>query len=255
MKSPVADAYKTRARLARERFQKAGRVERSYLRALRQVVKQVDALVRAFAPKGKVTDPGELNSALRKYSELLRPWAKAVANRMLAEVKQRDEKAWKTLGENIGRNLRKEIQSTPVGQAMRSRLDEQVELITSLPLEAAQRVHKLTLEAATTGTRAEEIAQEILRTGKVTESRARMIARTEVARTASVLTQTRAEHVGSTHYIWRTAGDSDVRESHRQMNGKVVAWAEPPTLSDGTTTHAGQIYNCRCYPEPILTEE
>ena len=254
-KTSDAAAYKTRAKLTKERFRKASRVEQSYGRNLRQVAKQIEAIVKAFAPKGKVTDMAELNTALRKYSALLRPWAKAVVNRMLAEVKQRDEKAWTTLGENLGRNLRNEIQSAPTGLSLQASLNEQVELITSLPIEAAERVHKLTMEGIVTGERASEIAKEIERTGEVSANRARLIARTEVARTASVLTQARSEHVGVTHYIWRTAGDEQVRDSHRKMNGKIVAWAETPTLSDGTVTHAGQIYNCRCYPEPILPEE
>jgi uncharacterized protein with gpF-like domain len=67
-----------------------------------------------------------------------------------------------------------------------------------------------------------------------------------------MITQARASQVDSTHYIWRTAEDESVRESHAEMEGQVVAWNDPPTLSDGTTTHAGQIYNCRCYPEPII---
>ena len=249
------DGYKTRTKLAREKFQKAGKTEKAYGRSLREVARQVDSIVKAFTHNGVVTNMGELNSALRKYSELLKPWSRAVVNRMFAEVGQRDEKAWSTLGTNLGRNLRKEIQTAPTGQALQAMLNEQMELITSLPIEAAERVHKLTLEGITQGTRASEIAAAIMRTGEVTESRARMIARTEVARTASLLTQARSEHVGVTHYIWRTAGDSDVRESHQQMNGKIVAWGTPPKLSDGTITHAGQIFNCRCYPEPILPED
>ena len=93
-----------------------------------------------------------------------------------------------------------------------------------------------------------------METGKVTESRAKLIARTEIARTASGLTMARATHVGATHYIWRTSGDADVRNSHKEMNGKVIPFSKAPTLSDGTASHAGMIYNCRCYAEPILTD-
>ena len=96
------------------------------------------------------------------------------------------------------------------------------------------------------------MAAEIARSGEVTESRAMLIARTEVARANSMITEARAASVGSTHYIWRTAEDERVRESHAEMEGQVVAWDTPPTLSDGTTTHAGQIYQCRCYAEPII---
>lgn len=137
-------------------------------------------------------------------------------------------------------------------------MHDQVALIKSIPLEAAKRVHDWTLTGIEEATRSREVAAEILRSNEVAASRATLIARTEVARTASKLTESRARYVGSDGYIWRTSGDSDVRESHRQMNGKFVRWdengGEGAHLTDGTTCHAGQIYNCRCYPEPVIPE-
>ena len=103
-------------------------------------------------------------------------------------------------------------------------------------------------------TRAADIAAEILRTSDVTEASARRIARTEVARAASVLTESRAVYAGSEGYIWRTSGDGNVRDSHAEMNGKYVRWDTTPRLSDGTVTHAGQIYNCRCFADPVLPD-
>jgi phage putative head morphogenesis protein, SPP1 gp7 family len=102
------------------------------------------------------------------------------------------------------------------------------------------------------GRRPDEIAAEIMRSGEVTASRATLIARTECARVSSLLTQTRAEGIGATNYIWRTSKDRAVRHSHARMEGKVCDFANPPTLSDGTTTHPGQIYNCRCTMQVIL---
>lgn len=189
------------------------------------------------------------------YAELLEPWAAAVGGQMLRDVSRRNEQAWKIAGEDIGRNLQREILFAPTGQLMQSLLHEQVVLIQSIPREAGQRVHRLTSEGITTGTRAREIAKEILRTEEVTASRATLIARTEVARTSSLLTQSRAQFAGSVGYLWRTSHDFDVRESHAEMEGVYVRWDSPPHLSDGTTTHAGQIYNCRCYPEPVLPKE
>jgi SPP1 gp7 family putative phage head morphogenesis protein len=238
------------AKTAKEHFAATQKLEAQYLKQLRQVVRQIDSIVKGF-----YADPEEMTKALNRYAELLRPWSRVVAKKMLAELAARNEKAWIRVGKEMGRAMRKELETAPTGQVLHELLEEQVTLITSLPIEAAQRVHKLTTEGLMNGIRAVDLVPEIMRTGEVTMSRARCIARTEIARTASILTQSRAEHVGSTHYIWRTVGDSDVRSSHKKMNGKVVAWDEPPTLSDGTTTHAGQIYNCRCYAEPILPEE
>lgn len=240
---------------ARERFVKARRAERGFARQLTAVARQVGSIVRGLAPKGIVAAPAELVQTLRNYSDLIRPWSRAVASRMVSEVDRRDEHAWAEAGRELGRELRIEVRRAPTGQVMRALLDEQVELITSIPLKAAQRVHKLTIEAVTeTGGRAREIAAEIMRTEEVTKSRAMLIARTETSRTVTALTQARAQHIGSTQYVWRTSGDSDVRESHRKMEGRVVAWDDPPTL-DGLTGHAGALPNCRCYTEPIIPDE
>jgi SPP1 gp7 family putative phage head morphogenesis protein len=134
---------------------------------------------------------------------------------------------------------------------MQKALAEQVHLITSLPREAADRVHKLTIQGLTSGRRASEIAMEIAKSGDVTKSRALLIAQTEVSRTATALTQARAEYVGSVSYVWRTSRDAAVRPSHRRMEGKIVRWDQPPTL-DGMVGHAGQFPRCRCFVEPIL---
>lgn len=238
-----------------ERFQKSRKAEIEYAKQLRSVAKQVGVIVKGLAPEGKVLNREALIKALNQYADLITPWARAVASRMLEDLKRRDGTMWAEMGAEIGRNLKDEIEHADTGQVLQDALEAQVHLITSLPREAAQRVHKLTTEALVSSTRASEIAEEIFRTGDVTKSRANLIARTEVARTAAELTKSRATAIGITHYVWRTSGDSDVRESHKKMNGKVVEYAKPPTLSDGTVTHAGEIYNCRCYAEVIVPED
>lgn len=240
---------------ARKRFQRARIAEKKYASQLKGVAKQVGVIVKGFAPKGVVNNMSELSATLGKYAELIVPWAKRVAGRMLAEVDQRDVHAWAEAGREMGLALKEEVKKAQTGEDMRQLLDYQVDLISSLPLKAAQRVHRLTIEAQSSGTRAAEIAEEILKSGHVTESRAMLIARTEVARTSSVLTQARAEHIGSEGYIWRTVGDSDVREVHRKLEGKFIKWDDPPIAGEnGERAHAGCIYNCRCYPEPVIPE-
>lgn len=237
----------------RRAFEQVRLAERQYARQLRQIARYVGDLTRAI-PALTLEGSTRLQDALRAYAKTLGPWAEAVSARMLADINRRDLQAWERYTRRMGRGLQQEIKNAPTGDMMRALLAEQVTLITSLPLEAAQRVHKLTVEGIAEGMRRDELAADIMRTGEVTKSRANLIARTEIARTASALTMARSRYVGSEGYIWRTARDSDVRKSHRQMEGKFVLWSEPPTLSDGTVTHAGMIYNCRCYSEPILPE-
>ena len=232
---------------------KTARAEREYFRSLSKVAHHIGDLINGFP----IDDPqfsSEVTTLLEQYAQLLVPWARFTAKRMIQEVNARDLDSWRTLGVAISQTLRNDIRNTPVGDFMRKVLDENVDLITSLPREAAQRVHKLTLEGLTDSTRASTISKEIAASGAVSTSRALLIARSEVSRTASVLTQARAQQVGSPGYIWETSSDAEVRPSHKAMQGQFVPWNEPPTL-DKMTGHAGCFPNCRCWSCVVLAGE
>ncbi|MBU9534680.1 minor capsid protein [Burkholderia multivorans] len=224
-----------------------------YRTHLRKIAKHVEDLFDGF-PLGDLEAVPTIEQLLRRYAEALTPWAEATAARMLEDLNRRDEQAWMQNAREMSRALRDELRRAPTGETMRALMAEQVTLIKSIPLEAAKRVHRLTIEALEDSTRAAQISKAIQESGEVAKSRADLIARTEVARTASKLTEARALHVGSPGYFWRTSGDSDVRDSHRKMNGQFVRWDDPPTL-DGMTGHAGQFPNCRCWCEVVVPED
>lgn len=48
-------------------------------------------------------------------------------------------------------------------------------------------------------------------------------------------------------YIWRTVGDSKVRDSHASREGQIFTWGFPPPGG-----HPGEDYNCRCWAESIV---
>lgn len=244
-------------RVARERFVRARIAEREFQRILGAVGRNIGGIVMGFVDRGKVTNQAGLMRAMERYSILLHPWAESVSERMQAQVAQRDLTAWRALSRSVGSNLHKEIERAPLANVMRVLRDEQVRLITSLPAEAANRVHGLTQEALIESKRAGEIADEIMASGKVAIFNAKRVARTEVSRTASTLTQARAEHVGSEGYIWRTSEDSDVRPEHKKLDGKFILWNAPPVAGYGrggveVHAHAGCIWFCRCWPEPVI---
>lgn len=232
---------------------KSRRAEKSYSAQLRKIARVVGDIITGF---GRITPDNEaaLRDALNRYADMLDNWAHAVARRMLADVSARDERAWMRVSQEMGAEIGRIVRETPVGDVMRERMAAQVDLIKSLPRDAAERVHRLVIEAQENGARAEQIAKEIMRTGHVTESRARLIARTEVGRASAELQRARAEAIGSTQFIWRTSRDSDVRPSHRKLEGKVFRWDTPPECDPGHHALPGAIFNCRCYAEPVIPE-
>ena len=133
-------------------------------------------------------------------------------------------------------------------------------LIRTLPNDVAEKVVKNIAEEAIKGKRARSI-EKIIRqdTDKHSRASARLIARTEVAKTQSAITKSRAQNLDMNWYVWRTALDGNrVRKSHRLMEGVIVNWNDPPSPEelDGEQSvghyHAGNIWNCRCYSEVLL---
>lgn len=240
----------------RGRWQAARASESAYNTRLRQVARVVDQIVRGYA--GDLLSPAQearLRGALSEYARILQPYARAVARYMLADVERRSRRQWEENSKDMSRAMRIEIAQAPTGMLLTALEDEQVGLITSLPLKAAKRVQDLSIDALSTARRHEDVMKDILATGKVTESRARLIARTEVSRAQCNLTQARAQYAGSEGYIWRTSRDGDVRDTHRAMEGRYVRWDAPPKTDKNLDPyHAGCGPNCRCWAEPVLPD-
>lgn len=137
---------------------------------------------------------------------------------------------------------------------------ENAALIKTLPNDIAEKVVKDIADEALKRKRARSIEKIIKQeTDKHSRASARLIARTEVAKTQSALTRVRAQSLDMQWYVWRTALDGNrVRPSHRLMEGVLVNWNDPPSpeaLAGEKSVgnyHAGNIWNCRCFSEVLV---
>lgn len=234
--------------MALKPFKPSSAAENAFVRALRKVGRVAGHIVEAHTHGDKIMEPLNMEAALKAYSKLIDPWARRQASKMLEQVSKSNRRSYTVKSKTIGKLLRE----TTAGQTsaeMVNLMARQVDLIKSIPIEAGIRAQELSINAVYEGRRASEIAEELARSTKVSESKAMLIARTEVARANASITQARAQAIGAQGYIWRTTMDGAERESHAKMNGKYVEYAKEPTLSDGTTGHAGSFPNCRCYQD------
>lgn len=242
------------AKRPRSPYQPPRVAEKRYEAQLRRVARVVGGIIQPYVDGATIPQLDALLKALADYSEAIGPWAARVSAEMLRAAAAKDKAAFRAQNRRLTQGFREVMGDAAVGRESARLLQEQVTLIKSLPTKAGERAQQLARDGMIGSRRAEDVAADIANIGDVTEARAMLIARTETAKSSSTLTQARATAVGADSYIWRTAQDESVRESHAEMEGEVVRWDSPPTLSDGTTTHAGQIYNCRCYPEPIFSD-
>ncbi|RZG63932.1 MULTISPECIES: phage minor head protein [Acinetobacter] len=228
-------------------------MEIRYSQQLRKIAGYVDTIVKGFDVNDSRSWP-LIQASLNEYSSTLHHWAQNAAGKIMTDVALRDEKTWLIYAQDMSRGVRDQIRNTDIGAVYQGLLNDQVRLIKSLPLEAAQRVHDLSTRALIEGSRASEISSLIMATGHVTKSRANTIARTEISRATTLFTEARAKDLGSNGYIWRTSEDGDVRHEHDELNGVFVPWDKPPIVDkkSGRRAHAGCDINCRCYPEPVI---
>lgn len=184
---------------------------------------------------------------------MITSWAEDVGRKMFLQVEKEEWEQWRSVSNEISDGLRDVMGSTPVGQVAQDIVYRQIQLMKSLPLEAADRVREIqsrAIEAVINGERPDPLYAMIFQSGDVSNSRAKMIARTEIGRATGALTQARALAVGSEGYWWRIEG-AGTRDSHRKMKDKFVYWRNPPTL-DSMTGHAGCLPNCKCWPDVLI---
>lgn len=240
-------SFKDSAKKKASSFTPSRAAERRYERQLRSVAEEIEKLCKSGANYQLI------ETQLRDYADIIEPWAEKSATNMLAGVNRKNAQSWASHARRMGHDVKSLINSPGLGYAVQKRIEENTKLIKNMALGAADDVAKMAKESLYSGSRADDLAKNIARVGEVSLSRARTIARTEISKANTALSMARAESVGSTGYIWRTARDGDTRSSHSAMEGKFVKWSEPPIL-DTMTGHAGEFPNCRCYPEPVIPQ-
>ena len=151
--------------------------------------------------------------------------------------------------------------------AARSWARENASLITNITDKTMTEIEGITQRAVRAGANPRDVARDIQARFEVSESRARLIARDQIAKLNGQLTQTRNEALGIDKYIWSTSEDERVRDSHRVMNGKLCRWDNPGVYSEdggqtwqsrssigGYVGHPGEDYQCRCISSPYMDD-
>lgn len=229
--------------------------ERRYASRLKKLARTIAKIIKEHIDGNTLRDVDEMMRKLQQYAEQLDEWAKKTAALFIGDTSRTNEKAWAAHSKKLRKQLRSAMAKGTIGLTARQLQDQQVTLIKSLPIEAGRRAQQLAQEAMVDSTRAADLSKKLLETERITKNRATLIARTEIAKANAAMTRSRAQFVGVTHYIWRTAQDGDVRPSHQAMEGQVCEFASPPQVEGEGFHHPGEIYNCRCYAEPVLLSE
>jgi SPP1 gp7 family putative phage head morphogenesis protein len=185
-------------------------------------------------------------SAIASYQSLA-----GAIDKMASRLVEYSRSQWQAqLKGSLGITLGADPNLAPLVERFRAR---QGDLIVSLAKDKVARVKSVLREQGSDAT-VDDLADRIQEETGATESRARLIARTETTTFNSQLSIARHTAAGIKEFTWSTSNDERVRESHADLDGKVFAYSDPP-LVDGERTLPGQTYNCRCSAIAILPTE
>ena len=249
--------------MATNRFDLGTRLREQYAKAAIDLLQgQIAKVGLKKATPQEIVQMFEAIAASPQFSRL----AHDLADRMVANVTVHNAKTWREAarqsqqGRRIYDLLQRELSHGP-GIRVQALVHSNASLITSLPRRLAQDTTAFISERQQEGVRAEQIAQELkARLPKLAKSRIALIARTEVGKAESAVTQVRAEALGLRWYAWATSEDQRVRPSHKLMDKVLVSWDDPPNpekllgiASKSGPYQAGCIFNCRCLSLPLVS--
>lgn len=197
-----------------------------------------------------------------KISDLAHRLAAGMLKRANDQNKRQTKAAYKTA---FGIDLTGILGDAPVRDDLRTALTDNVNLIKSIHTDFIHDIGNVVFENLSKGGRHENLIKTIQERGKVTESRARLIARDQTAKLNAALTKTRTEALGVDLYEWGGAGDERERKTHSALNGKTCKYSDPTVYSDdggktwkkrksigGFEGHPGEDYQCRCVALPVV---
>ena len=133
---------------------------------------------------------------------------------------------------------------------------EGTDLIRSVGQDLVTGLDEHVVDLARSGRPLSDLAKVVQERLGVAERHAAFIARDQVAKLNSALTESTQRAAGVTHYRWRSSNDQRVRPMHHALDGSIHAWNDPPvTNEDGDRNNPGEDYQCRCVAIPVLDED
>lgn len=158
------------------------------------------------------------------------------------------DRFYKAMNKAVGINLQTVVQNEGLEDILTATTRSNVGLIKSIPDEYFKQIESIVFDGVTRGNNATSMIKQIQKVARNTTKRAKLIARDQTSKLNSALTQQRQSNLGVEEYIWRSAGDGRVRDTHKAHNGKTFRWDDPPK----DTGHPGQDIQCRCVAQPVL---
>ncbi len=123
-------------------------------------------------------------------------------------------------------------------------VEEHQKLIKSVRQEHLDKIALTIKRGIREGRLEKDIPKEIRSVTDISKRRSRLIARNAPLQYSGAITKHHQMSAGIKQYRWQTSHDERVRESHRELDGKVFNWSRPGPYPRSEV-------NCRCDAVPV----
>ena len=256
------------------------RVLNGYVKLLNGVVK--DRLVKIMKEYKDEMDGNYRSDDTRELSEKVRAEMQAAAEeleqaiakfgigKLIAKVANMtvrvSKREWKRIvRDSLGIDISEDYYNGKFyEQALKKWIDENVGLIKSVPSQTLGDMREIILNGFSHGRSIRSITKEIQNVYGLAKSKARLIARDQLSTLYADITEQQQRDAGCDEYKWSSSKDSRVRECHRELDGQILKWDDPPRMWYMTKggkvytdrrCHPGEDYQCRCVAIPVFKRD
>lgn len=257
------------------------RLTRQYLGIFKDILKaHLPNIMKAYKKERhgdtRLDDSQDLNNEMqeemRKIAEELEQ--KLASFGLLASIEKIAEilrkssvKDWKRIvRQTLGVDILDEYYSKEMYDYVIKRwIADNVSKIKSIPAQTLGDMRQIILDGFMDNRSVTNIQRSIQNRYNVTKGKAAMLARDQISTLNAQLSQMQQKDAGCKQYWWSDSGDSRVRDCHRELNGKVFSWDDPPEMwydtkergrvMTGRRCHPGEDFCCRCVAIPIFEKD
>ena len=163
-----------------------------------------------------------------KYRDISAMATKVATDAITGEAEDNSNKAQAGLEKVAGVSLQKIVHTEGLAGVIKSQIDANVDLIQSLPDEMYKSISNAIYQGVAQGDKVGSIVDQVQHITGVSLNRAKVIARDQIAKTNSLITEQRQVDLGIEEYVWQTAGDGDrVRATHRLTTARLLGGTLP----------------------------
>ena len=128
--------------------------------------------------------------------------------------------------------------------------------INNLAADTTYKLRQRVEDAVGQGIRAGKLKEILMAEYGIAHNKAKFVAQQETRLFTAQYTQIRYQDAGIDLYQWSTSNDQRVRDDHKELNGKIFRFDDPPVSNKqtGAKNNPGQDFGCRCRALPVILQ-